>query len=182
MLFSVEGIRQLFLVSDSAEDSFFAKVTALDPVPGFAENVLPALFAAFSQAVRKNRAALFAETSTAAEARGTATVDASVSFFCSCTSYIAQRCDGVAQWMAYTRLVEALRSTNQYSRSSQWHAELTSLAIKAATAVDGEATSAALSLLSTLLKLDYELISDVCPDVLKVVARVSPFRVPCVPV
>lgn len=177
LLFSVDGIRHLILVPDTADDSFFNKLSALDPVAVFAEACLPDLFSSFSQAVRKHRAALFAEGSNATGSRANTSDEACVAFFRSCIAYIGRRYDSRVQWPAYVNLVNAVRGGNLYSRGSVWRTELVALALKAAVAVDAGAADAALALLTCLLRLDYDLVSDVCPGVLKKIAvvRLAPF-------
>ncbi|KZV92101.1 hypothetical protein EXIGLDRAFT_718699 [Exidia glandulosa HHB12029] len=171
MLFSVEGIRHLILVPEESADRFFSKLSDLGPVPGFAQTCLPDLFSSFAQAVRKHRSALFAEGSNASGSGATTVDEACVSFFSSCVAYIGQCYDGTGeQWPAHIRLLDAVRSANLYSRGSAWRNELIALTLKAAGALDTQNADSAFAVLTSLLRLDYDIVADICPHVIKLIA------------
>lgn len=159
------------LAPDTSDESFFTMLSGFEPVPSFAETRVPQLFASFLHAVRKHRTALFAEGSTNSHA---STADeASVAFFRSCIAYVDRRYDEQEKWAAFSKLVDAVRTGTLYSRGSAWRTELSALGLQSAVAVDGRPDDPALALLTNLMRLDYDIISDLCPDVYKKLFFVS---------
>ncbi|EJD55310.1 hypothetical protein AURDEDRAFT_155547 [Auricularia subglabra TFB-10046 SS5] len=172
-LFCVDGIRHHIVGDDSTQDGFFSRLSKPGPQkpPVFVQQTLPKLFLSFCQAARKQRTALFPEGSNAAS-RTNAADEPFIAFFRSCVAYV-ELYPPPDQWIAYTALVDAIRLSNLYTRGSSVQGELKALALRAAVALDSTTAAAPIELLTTILRLDYDLVSDISMEILRNIACAS---------